>query len=76
MAKCIVNIVLVVTHVVNCICKCLHIHKNNSAKQLASKRLNANPYELLLYKQGWSQSKIAKNNAKFWEWELTNNKFK
>ncbi len=32
-----------------------------------------NPYSLLWYRQGWSESKIKKNNTKFWKWEALNN---
>lgn len=34
-----------------------------------------NPYQLIWYKQGWSQKKVEKNNAKYWEWEIKYNNF-
>jgi hypothetical protein len=34
-----------------------------------------NPYKLIWYKKGWSEKRIAKNNAKFWLWEIKNNNF-
>jgi hypothetical protein len=36
---------------------------------------NKNPYQLIWYKQGWSQKKIKKNNSKYWEWEIKKNNF-
>jgi len=32
-----------------------------------------NPYELLWYKQGWSEKRIAINNLKYWEFEVKHN---
>lgn len=32
-----------------------------------------NPYKLIWYKQGWSESKINSNNCKYWEWEAKYN---
>ena len=34
-----------------------------------------NPYELVWYRYGWSESRIGRNNAKFWAWEIINNGF-
>lgn len=33
-----------------------------------------NPYHLIWYKEGWSQHRINMNNAKYWAWELKNEK--
>lgn len=35
-----------------------------------------NPYELIWYKQGWSKSRIARNNSKYWEFEVKYNGLK
>ena len=35
-----------------------------------------NPYMLLWYKQGWSENKIARNNQKYWQWEIDHNGFR
>lgn len=35
-----------------------------------------NPYKLYWYKSGWSKTKTAKNNEKYWRWEIENNGFK
>lgn len=35
-----------------------------------------NPYTLVYYKDGWSANRIAKNNAKYWQWEIKHNSFK
>lgn len=35
-----------------------------------------NPYELIWYKQGWSQRKVDTNNAKYWAFEMKYNGFK
>ena len=32
-----------------------------------------NPYELIWYIQGWSKTRIEKNNAKYWEFEIEHN---
>lgn len=37
-----------------------------------SKKLD-NPYKLIWYRQGWSENKIAKNNLKYWEFEVKYN---
>jgi hypothetical protein len=34
-----------------------------------------NPYQLIWYKQGWSEQRIKKNNTKYWEWEIKYNNF-
>lgn len=39
----------------------------------ASSEKKPNPYEWIWYRQGWSDTKIAKNNAKYWEFEIKNN---
>jgi len=36
----------------------------------------ANPYELIWYKQGWSENKVARNNWKFYEFEIKHNGLK
>lgn len=35
-----------------------------------------NPYSLVWYRSDWSESKTAKNNARYWEWEIVHNGFK
>ena len=35
-----------------------------------------NPYMLLWYQKGWSKKRIAKNNYKYWQWEIENNGFR
>ncbi len=35
-----------------------------------------NPYQLVWYKQGWSENRVRKNNSKYWEWEIVHNGFK
>jgi hypothetical protein len=37
---------------------------------------NPNPYQLIWYKQRWSEKRIRKNNSKYWEWEIVHNGFK
>lgn len=32
-----------------------------------------NPYQLVWYKQGWSNVKTKKNNAKYWLFEIEHN---
>jgi len=32
-----------------------------------------NPYELIWYRQGWSKTRIEKNNAKYWQFEIEEN---
>ena len=32
-----------------------------------------NPYQLVWYKQGWSENRVRKNNSKYWEWEIVHN---
>jgi hypothetical protein len=32
-----------------------------------------NPYQLVCYKQGWSENRVRKNNSKYWEWEIVHN---
>jgi hypothetical protein len=32
-----------------------------------------NPYTLIWYRQGWSEHRIKKNNAKYWKWEVKHN---
>lgn len=32
-----------------------------------------NPYELIWYKQGWSKTRIEKNNANYWKFEIEHN---
>ena len=36
----------------------------------------SNPYQLIWYKQGWSEDRVRKNNSKYWEWEIVHNGFK
>ena len=36
----------------------------------------SNPYQLIWYKQGWSENRVRKNNSKYWEWEIVHNGFK
>jgi hypothetical protein len=40
-----------------------------------TKETKKNPYQLIWYKQGWSQKKVETNNAKYWEWEIKYNNF-
>lgn len=35
-----------------------------------------NPYELIWYKQGWSKNKVARNNWKYYEFEIKHNGLK
>lgn len=35
--------------------------------------MKTNPYQIIWYRKGWSERKIQKNNAKYWEWEIENN---
>jgi len=35
-----------------------------------------NPYQLVWYKQGWSENRVRKNNSKYWEWEIVHNGFR
>lgn len=39
----------------------------------ASSEKKPNPYELIWYRQGWSKTRIEKNNAKYWEFEIEHN---
>lgn len=32
-----------------------------------------NPYRLICYRQGWIETRIAKNNAKYWDFEIEHN---
>ena len=32
-----------------------------------------NPYKLMESKEGWSLTRIAENNAKYWEFEIEHN---
>ena len=32
-----------------------------------------NPYQLIWYKKGWSKTRIEKNNAKYWQFEIEHN---
>lgn len=32
-----------------------------------------NPYQLVCYKRGWSKTRIEKNNAKYWQFEIEHN---
>jgi len=41
----------------------------------ASYEKKQNPYELLWYKQGWSEKRTAINNTKYWQWEMDYNGF-
>lgn len=43
--------------------------KQDNTKQEIEYKVSANPYQLIWYKQGWSDKRIAKNNDKFWDWE-------
>ncbi len=36
----------------------------------------SNPYQLVWYKQGWSENRVKKNNSKYWEWEIVHNGFR
>ena len=33
----------------------------------------SNPYQLIWYKQGWSENRVRKNNSKYWEFEIEHN---
>jgi len=46
------------------LCELLYKHKQPLEKQ------SKNPYELIWYQQGWSEKKLQRNNAKYWEWEF------
>jgi len=35
-----------------------------------------NPFQLIWYKAEWSEARTAKNNQKFWEWEIKHNGFR
>ena len=35
-----------------------------------------NPYQLIWYRQGWSQRKVSRNNTKYWEFEVKHNGLK
>lgn len=39
----------------------------------ASTDKKPNPYVLIWYRQGWSKTRIEKNNAKYWEFEIEHN---
>jgi hypothetical protein len=59
--------------------KCIHNFFNsilcfNKKTKINSKNASqkVNPYELIWYRQGWPAKRIAKNNAKFWQWENDN----
>ena len=39
----------------------------------ASAEKKPNPYELIWYRKGWSKTRIEKNNAKYWEFEIEEN---
>jgi len=39
----------------------------------ASTDKKPNPYKLIWYRQGWSKTRIEKNNAKYWEFEIEHN---
>ena len=39
----------------------------------ASIEKKPNPYELIWYRRGWSNTRIVKNNAKYWEFEMEHN---
>jgi len=36
----------------------------------------SNPYSLVWYRSDWSESRTAKNNARYWQWEIEHNGFK
>lgn len=36
----------------------------------------SNPYSLVWYRSDWSKSRTAKNNARYWQWEIVHNGFK
>lgn len=40
------------------------------------KERKTNPYQLIWYKQGWSQTKVRKNNDKYWKFEIEHNGFR
>ncbi len=44
--------------------------------QLTDKPKLENPYQLVWYNVNWSETKTAKNNAKYWKWEVENNNLK
>ena len=46
-------------------------HNIHNLKEVKEK----NPYELVWYREGWSEKKIKKNNTKYWEWEIKYNNF-
>lgn len=37
---------------------------------------NLNPYTLVCYRRGWSKNRIAKNNDRYWQWEIEHNRLK
>lgn len=41
----------------------------------ASSEKKQNPYELIWYMQGWSKTRVKKNNTKYWQWEINYNGF-
>ena len=53
--------------------KLLSLFKRKQPPTKVDAEIKKNPYELVWYRQGWSEQKTAKNNSKFWEWEWENN---
>ena len=49
------------------------LHKTDVSGSASRK---PNPYQLIWYKQGWSENRVRKNNLKYWEWEIVHNGFK
>lgn len=41
----------------------------------ASSKKKPNPYKLIWHKKGWSKTRIEKNNAKYWQFEIDHNGF-
>lgn len=35
-----------------------------------------NPFKLIWYRFDWSENQVAKNNTRYWKWEIHNNGFK
>lgn len=48
----------------------------NFIKRLLNSKKKKNPYMLIWYRKGWSENKIARNNKKYWQWEIDHNGFR
>ena len=70
MVKCIHNFF----NSILCFIKKTKINSKNASQKVNSKNASqkVNPYELIWYRRGWSANRLAKNNAKFWQWENDN----